>query len=191
LLLVSQSGFRKHHSCQTTLTKLIDSWLKDIDNGEMTGLLLVDFRKAFDLVDHDILLKKLSTYRFNDIAMKWFQSYLNERTQQVSVGAHMSDKQNIISGVPQGSILGPLLFIIFMNDLGLYTEFCNIDLYADDTNLHISDKDLNNIESKLNSDMQNIELWSKSNKMVIHPNKCKSLLITNKRKKVQTSDENQ
>ena len=189
LLLVSQSGFRKFHSCHTTLTKLVDSWLKAIDNGEMTGLLLVDFRKAFDLVDHDILMKKLTIYKFDDTALKWFQSYIDGRTQKVVVGAHMSDKQDVTSGVPQGSILGPLLFIIFINDLSLYTELCNIDLYADDTNLHVSDKDLNNIESKLNTDIQNIESWSKSNNMVIHPNKCKSILIKSKLKKIHTSTE--
>ena len=111
LLHKSQSGFRPKHSTESALILMIDSWLKAINEGKVVGCVLVDFRKAFDLVDHEILLTKLQSYKCNDSCLSWFKSYLCNRTQRVSLNNNLSDASNIIHGVPQGSILGPLLFL--------------------------------------------------------------------------------
>ena len=96
-----QSGFRQRHSCQTALVKLIDEWIKCIDKGDMTGALFIDFRKAFDLVDYNILLRKLSLYKFNQSAVRWFKSYLSYRQQTVESEKGLTDFTYVRPGVPQ------------------------------------------------------------------------------------------
>ena len=105
LLHENQSGFRKNHSCQTALVKLVDDWTKFIDKGEMIGALYIDFRKAFDLVDHNILFRKLSLYRCSPSAINWFKSYLSSRQQTIESEEGLSEFAHVRSGVPQGSIL--------------------------------------------------------------------------------------
>ena len=100
LLHESQSGFRHKHSCQTALIKLIDSWMKCIDSGDMVGALFIDFRKAFDLVDHAILMKKLSIYKFSQSSLQWFNSYLSSRQQIIESDNGPSDFSYVRSGVP-------------------------------------------------------------------------------------------
>ena len=177
LLQKEQSGFREHHSCQTALTKLTDMWLKDIDNGNFTGTSFVDFTKAFDLVDHKLLIQKLECYKFNENTLKWFISYLSNRKQSVHIGDTQSDYLEIISGVPQGSVLGPLLFLIYINDLPLHVKHSNIDIFADDATLHSSAPDLNTIQVALCKDLENINIWCLENKMKINEKKTKCMLI--------------
>ena len=111
-----QYGFRPGRSCEHELLNAQNTILHSLNKNEVALLLLIDFSKAFDMVDHEILLKKLHHYGIRGIVHKWFKSYLENRRQFVSVGGSDSEEETLIYGVPQGSILGPILFIIYIND---------------------------------------------------------------------------
>ncbi len=183
ILIQSQSGFRKLHSCETALIKLIDTWVEALNRGELNGVIFIDLRKAFDLVNHEILLKKLAVYRCDENALKWFSSYLDNRTQCVRTNGELSSFRTIQSGVPQGSILGLLLFILFINDLPLH---CNnsIDMFADDSTLHTQKRTVVELEHELNADLENISMWCKSNKMATNTAKTHSMLVTTWQKRI-------
>ena len=132
LIRVRQSEFRQKHSCQIALVKLIDQWLTCIDKGDIIGTVFLDFRKAFYLVDHSILINKLSLYKCNSTALNLQSSYLQTRQQVVDSGQGISRPALIRSGVPQGSILSPTLSLIFINDLPLHMDHCFIVLFAED-----------------------------------------------------------
>ena len=183
LLHKTQSGFRSQHSCETALTHMIDSWLEAIDNGKMVGLVLVDFKKAFDLVDHKILLRKLEMYGIKNETLQWFTSYLTERRQQVKVNNSNSSFKPVSCGVPQGSILGPLLFLIFINDLPLCINNVFIDLYADDTTLYFIHTSQEIIEQNLQAALNELQLWCKSNGMMLNSAKTKVMFVTTNQKR--------
>ena len=129
-LTSSQFGSRPFHSCETMLLQLTDSLLNDMDKGNLSGILLLDFRKAFDLISYDLLLQKLAIYGLKDsTTLKWFKSYLTKRKQLVSIGRATSDLLPVHTSVPQGSSLGPLLFILFINDIPLVNKECNSYIY--------------------------------------------------------------
>ena len=110
LLHTNQSGFRPNHSCETALVGMIDRWLKAINENSLVGVFMVDFKKAFDLADQNLLLNKLKHYKISDTTLKWFSSYLLGKKQKVSINKILSTNEAVINGVPQGSILGLLLF---------------------------------------------------------------------------------
>ena len=148
-----QSGFREKHSCQTSLTRIINDWLDAMDNGNYIGALFLDLRKAFDLVDHTILLHKLKLYNFSANSIKLIESYLSNRYQIVQVGSKLSSRRLVKAGVPQGSILGPLLFLIYINDLAFEIQKSVVDLYADDATLYAKHKNVQDIEIILQHDL--------------------------------------
>ena len=119
LIYPRQSGFWKNHSTDTNLIQIIDELLFNLDKNRVSGIVLVDYCKAFDMVDHGLLLDKLKVYGVAGETMKWFQSYLVDRHQLVNLGGCVSDMALMKHGVPQGSILGPLFFTVFINDLPL------------------------------------------------------------------------
>ena len=190
LLHKTQSGFRPQHSCETALVNMIDSWLDAIDKGKMIGVVLVDFKKAFDLVDHNILLDKLSLYSIKGEALSWFNTYLTQRKQQVSVNNCKSDFKHVSYGVPQGSILGPLLFLLFINDLPLYTNNVYTDLYADDTTVYDIQDSVEEIETNLQSTLNNLHAWCRDNGMILNSSKTKVLLVTTTQKRQRLQNEN-
>ena len=122
--------------------------MTSIDNGDIVGTLFIDFRKAFDMADHTLLIKQLEYYKFSDVSLSWFKSYLSTRLQAIMSEQGLSEFAQILSGIPQGSILGPTLFLLFINDLPLSLNHCITDFYADDSTLHISDKNKTQIETK-------------------------------------------
>ena len=182
-----QSGFRKHHSCNTALTRLTDAWIKDVDCGKLVGTVFLDLRKAFDLVDHHILIHKLKLYHFSEKTVKLFESYLSNRRQMVKVGNIKSVMLTVKSGVPQGSILGPLLFLLYINDVTLSCQELNIDLYADDSTLYESGFELYKIQNKLQSNLNCIIDWCVINNMSLHPMKTKCMLIGSSHKLKNTN----
>ena len=159
-----------------------DKILKGFDNGLVTGIILIDFQKAFDTINHDILLKKLSITDFSDHTVKWFRSYLSNRKFMVNLKNSFSEVSSISCGVPQGSILGPLLFLIYVNDMPMAVK-CDLFLYADGTCLVLQSKNVKDIEKQLNEDFANICDWFVDNKLSIHfgKDKIKSFLFTSKR----------
>ena len=137
------------------------------------GVVFLDIQKAFDSTDHNILLDKLKFYGISQIELKWFQ----DRYQQCQINGFLSKKGKIISGVPQGSILGPLLFLIYINDLPNCLKSTIPCLYADDTHIFTSSHDTAKIADCLNSDLENITDWLTVNKLQSHPNKTKMMVI--------------
>ena len=113
-----QSGFRPKHCTVTALIQMCDEWLENMDNGKLNGVVFLDIKKAFDSINHGILLNKMKKRSgISSIELKWFESYLFNRQQQCSINEQLSSKKTITCGVPQGSILGPLLFLLYINDL--------------------------------------------------------------------------
>lgn len=141
--------------------------------------------KAFDLVNHKLLIQKLYYYHISSGAITWFTSYLENRTQKVTVSGNLSKSATVISGVPQGSVLGPLLFIIYINDLPLHLKTSEADLFADDTTLTASGLSTQDLHNKLQTDLDNINLWCKQNAMMLNAQKTKAMNLSSNRNKQQ------
>ena len=173
---MDQSAYLKMHSTQTCLHRVIDDWLEHINDDEITGACLLDISKCFDSINHTILLKKLEMYGFTGTEIKWFSSYLNGRRQVVNFNNETSESCEISCGVPQGSVLGPILFLLFINDISNFTvEGCVLNMYADDVIIYTSAVSTHELEHKLQSCIDNISKWYNMNKLCV--NKKKSCVI--------------
>ena len=180
IIYENQFGFRKDHSTYMALLLLMDKVTKSLNNGEFVVGVFLDFSKAFDTVNHGILLQKLEYYGIRGVALKWFESYLSNRSQFVTYNGEKSSKKNIICGVPQGSILGPLLFLIYINDSSNVCEFMMPLLFADDTNLFNSGKEFNRVQLEIENDLMRISEWLKINKLSLNIKKTQFMIFTNK-----------
>ena len=144
-----QSGFRPFHSTDTCLSYLSDKIIQGLENSMCTGMILIDLQKAFDTIDHEIFLEKMKYLGFADSVLFWFRSYLTKRTFYVNIGKDSSSPGELSCGVPQGSILGPLIFLLYVNDMPQSVD-CDLLLHADDSCLVFRDNDVTEIEKRLN-----------------------------------------
>ena len=180
--------FRKTKSCrpkfstEIALTHFTDAILEQMDKGQLTGAVFLDLSKAFDTVDHTILFSKLCAIGLSDNVICWFNSYLSNRKQVTSVANSLSTTKPVAVGVPQGSVLGPLLFIIFVNDLPLFPRYCETALYADDKVLYCHAKDPKELASNLNHDLQCLFEWFNTNLLTLNTSKCKFIIFGSPRK---------
>lgn len=188
LLTDQQSGFRAKHSCITALTDVAEDLRKEIDDGCVAYLVLLDHSKAFDTVDHTILIQKLEKMmNFSSTSIRLIDSYLKDRVQCVETSpSTISNFLPVVRGVPQGSILGPLLFSIYANDLPEQLLHCNIRMYADDVQLYISNKkgNLDECTARLNQDLQRVARWADINGLSLNPTKSKCIVIRKRTQKI-------
>jgi retron-type reverse transcriptase len=171
----NQFGFRPKHSTNHALISITEQIKENLDKDNYACGVFVDFQKAFDTVNHNILLKKLDRYGIRGPALNWFRSYLTNRLQYVSILGFDSDKKVIIHGVPQGSVLGPLLFLIYINDLHSAIRHSTAYLFADDTNLLHVNQNLKKLQKEMNVDLKGLCSWLLANKISL--NKTKTELI--------------
>ena len=154
-----QFGFRSKNSTLHALISLTEFIKKTIDNGMYGCGVFIDLQKAFDTVNHSFLLKKLEHYGVRGTALNWFTNYLSDRSQYVSVNGHTSDHLKITCGVPQGSVLGPLLFLIYINDLPNVSKLLTFYLFADDTNIYFKSNDITNLQKIMNRELKKVKKW--------------------------------
>ena len=183
LLHPNQSGFRANHSCHTALTNMIEHFYSNIKNEKLTGVIFADFAKAFDVINHKLLLRKLKHYNISKNFQDIIKSFLSDRTQQVTLSTMTSTFLPQNFGVPQGSILGPLLFSLYINDLPLSISHSLCEMFADDTSLQTSDDNLTNLAKKLQQTVDELTTWTEKNHMALNPSKTKCMLITTSQKR--------
>lgn len=176
-----QSGFRKGFSTDTCLIHLTDYIRRENDRGNVVGMVLLDLQKAFDTVDHAILLMKLHSTGLSQDIIRWFRSYLSDRQQLVDVSGTFSSTAYVTCGVPQGSILGPLLFLAYVNDMSGVVQN-KLLLYADDSAILLSGKDIVTVEKALSDDLQTVSHWLIDNKLSLHLGKTESIVFGSKHK---------
>ena len=168
-----QYGFRKNYSTKLSLASLVNVMSKSLDEGKITLGVFIDFRKAFDTINHNILCKKLEYYGVKGLPLQWIRNYLSNRTQFVTYDGKLSCKKAVTCGVPQGSVLGPTLFLIYINDLPASSEYFTFKIVADDTNLfHTFPARENDIDMlQINRHLQDVVNWCKVNKLTINISK--------------------
>ena len=180
LLHKNQFGFRPKFSCEMALLSAYNHIVSNLDNRNHTIGIFLDLSKAFDTIDHEILLSKLNHYGIRGVAFEWFRNYLSNRKQFVSFNGSASTHLDTTCGVPQGSILGPLLFIIYVNDLIYLQRDSTLIMYADDTNVIISDENFNQLISKAKDVLTRISVWFKVNKLSLNVTKSNYIIFRNK-----------
>ena len=187
LLHPLQSGFRSNHSTASTLLRTVDEWYRFLDSGMMIGVLFLDVAKAFDTVDHNILLSKLPTsLRLSSSTINWLTSYVSGRTHSTTVSGATSTPLSIKSGVPQGSILGPNLFSIHINDLpSICPNNTTTVLFADDATIYVIGSTVTEISNTLTSVLKDCHNWMSSNNLQLNINKTKCMLIHQPKRRTQ------
>ena len=177
-----QSGFRPYHSTTTALLHCTNDWLLAMDKGFLVGVVFLDVSKAFDSINHQLLLQKLQSLGLQDTALDWFTSYLDSRSQEVRIEDSTSSSSSLLAGVPQGSILGPSLFSLFMNDLPDSVKSSTCAMYADDTTLYVTSDSVDSITTSLNHCLLLINTWMQENYLKLNVSKTKCMLIHPPRK---------
>ena len=187
LLAEEQFGFRKYHSPEYAAISSVDHISNEMEHGKTPGALYIDLSKAFDTLSFDIILYKLNYYRIAGTELQLLTNYLKNRKQYVIFNNHESDLTEITTGVPQGSILGPLLFSIIINDLKKSSKKITFLMYADDTTIYfnLEDFDSNNFEFEINAELQKVSMWLKKNKLSLNLDKTKLMIFHRQQKRVK------
>jgi hypothetical protein len=191
----AQFGFREHLSCEIALNTMIDSWKISLDCKKFVIAILLDLSKAFDTICHDLLIEKLKLYGFSSVAISIITDYLKERFIMVCLNGILSNKKLLSVGVPQGSVLGPLLFIIFINDMCYLNISSKLTLFADDTTVYESNSDIDLLIQTIKKDMSKLTEWLIHNRLVINWDKTYAMLFdyhhrTQQKRKIEIQIEN-
>ena len=176
------SAYRKTFSSNHVLLRLIENWKKFLDNKNFVGTVLMDLSKAFDCIPHDLLVAKLHTYGLTEEAVTFIYSYLKRRKQGVKINNTESVFQILLSGVPQGSILGPILFNIFINDLFLFLKDVELANFADDNTIYTGNKSIEKLLEVLERESKSAIDWFKINDMIVNPDKFQAMILSSDKK---------
>ena len=178
ILTDRQWGFRKGYSTESLLLHLTESWRSALDRGHKVGVLFIDFRKAFDCVDHTILAEKLKAVGLAGDMWNWINDYLSNRMQGTSVNNSRSDRKSIRVGVPQGSLLGPRLFASYVNDLPDSIASGEVYMYADDTTIYVIGHTVDDISTVLQAVLDQVNSWCLRNRLVVHEGKSEAMVVS-------------
>ena len=178
-------GFRKAHSTEQCLNTMLENWKKALDNKKHVGAVLTDLSKAFDCLNHDLLIAKFEAYGFNNEALIFIQDYLSNRSQRTKVNSEYSLYRDIKHGVPQGSILGPLLFNIFLNDIFLFVKDSKITNYADDNTPYATEDSIEKLLETLEKETNILLEWFNFNEMKSNTDKCHLIIVNNQDKSIK------
>ena len=181
------AAYRKTYSSNNVLLRLIENCKKHLDNKSIVGTVLMDLSKAFDCIPHDLLIAKLHAYGITKKSLTFLYSYLKRRKQGVKINDTESFNQILLSGVPQGSILGPVLFNLFINDLFLFIKEADLANFADDNALYVSKKNLAEVLEVLERECETAINWFKENNMIVNPDKFQTMIITSNKEQNNTS----
>ena len=180
ILVEQQYGFRKARSTSMAITQLIEDITNANEEKKFTAGVFIDLKKAFDTIDHSLLLKKLDHYGVRGVSNDWLRSYLSDRKQYVSFNSLKSDLMSISCGVPQGSILGPKLFILYINDICNVSKLLQFVLFADDTNIFCSDVNILDLCKNVSLELDKLNIWFAVNKLSLNVSKTNFILFGNR-----------
>lgn len=186
LLTEFQAGFRKKHSCESALQTVISRWKNSLSKKNVVGVVFLDFRRAFETINRSLLKQKLEKNGFQGTVLKWFTEYLECRTQQTRYNNAVSSVKINSCGVPQGTVMGPDLFVLYINDIVKIVKHCELQLFADDTILFLQSDNMDNLIKLINEDLGRLYKWLCDNSLSVNIKKTKFMLIKNKNCNIDT-----
>lgn len=186
LLTNFQAGFRRKHSCESALQTVISRWKSALSEGRVVGVVFIDFRRAFETINRELLILKLQKYGIEGSVLKWFTEYLQARSQQTKYNGEVSTVKENKHGVPQGTVMGPDLFVLYINDIVNVINNCELQLFADDTILFIESEDVESVVQKINGDLVRLYKWLCSNSLSVNVNKTKVMILKSRYNLIDT-----